>query len=259
LKRIVAILMMFLAAAPVAAAQQVRRKPPVPPQEQTASEQPAELAEAAAQSRAHLIAATRSYQTSLEKLLALFRAEEERAEALVEKRRTLFAEGVLARRELEESEQSLAATRGKIADTRKQMDEAEQLITEVIAAEQLAKLPVEPPGAYRVTLTLIRYTGPASWALNDITKLDAFFQGAFGRPLPVSAFGQTATHNQLGFDHREGLDVALHPDSVEGRALIAYLRAQGISFIAFRGAVTGSATGAHIHIGRPSPRLTGSL
>jgi len=48
--------------------------------------------------------------------------------------------------------------------------------------------------------------------------------------------------------------VALHPDSREGQSLIAYLRQSGIPFIAFRGAVPGAATGAHIHIGQPSPR-----
>jgi hypothetical protein len=51
------------------------------------------------------------------------------------------------------------------------------------------------------------------------------------------------------------MDVAVQPDSPEGEALMAYLRSQGIPFIAFRHAVPGSATGAHIHIGRPSHRI----
>jgi len=50
------------------------------------------------------------------------------------------------------------------------------------------------------------------------------------------------------------MDVALHPDSDEGRSLMAYLRRAGIPFIAFRSAMPGSATGAHIHIGLPSIR-----
>ena len=69
----------------------------------------------------------------------------------------------------------------------------------------------------------------------------------------MSAVGQTVTHNQLGFDHREAVDVALHPDSAEGQALIGYLTSQGVSFIAIQGD-SGSATGAHIHIGPPSRR-----
>lgn len=85
----------------------------------------------------------------------------------------------------------------------------------------------------------------------EIRKL---FASKFGRTLPVSAFGQTNLHSRLGFDHRNGIDVALHPDSLEGRALIAKLRSLTIPFIAFRRAIQGVATGAHIHVGNPSPR-----
>jgi hypothetical protein len=52
------------------------------------------------------------------------------------------------------------------------------------------------------------------------------------------------------------MDVALHPDSPEGKSLIAHLRKAGIPFMAFRGAIAGTSTGPHIHIGRPSGRLT---
>ncbi|MFY9608452.1 MAG: hypothetical protein WAU45_07545 [Blastocatellia bacterium] len=85
----------------------------------------------------------------------------------------------------------------------------------------------------------------------DIKRL---FASKFGRTLPVSAFGQTNLHSRLGFDHRNGIDVALHPDSLEGRAFLARLRGLRIPFIAFRRAVPGVATGAHIHVGNPSPR-----
>jgi hypothetical protein len=81
-----------------------------------------------------------------------------------------------------------------------------------------------------------------------------FFLSKFGRTLPVSAFGQTRLHSRLGFDHRNSIDVALSPDSAEGRALIGKLRGFGVPFITFRKAIPGIATGAHIHVGRPSPR-----
>jgi hypothetical protein len=61
-------------------------------------------------------------------------------------------------------------------------------------------------------------------------------------------------HQRLGFDHRNALDVAVHPDSPQGRALMEHLRSQGIPFLAFRGARPGLATGAHLHVGEPSPR-----
>jgi hypothetical protein len=87
-----------------------------------------------------------------------------------------------------------------------------------------------------------------------VGDIKPFFLSKFGRSLPVSAFGQTRLHSRLGFDHRNSIDVALSPDSAAGRALIAKLRGFGVPFITFRRAVPGVATGAHIHIGRPSPR-----
>ena len=52
------------------------------------------------------------------------------------------------------------------------------------------------------------------------------------------------------------MDVAVHPDSAEGLGLMDHLRSAGIPFIAFRRAVAGEATGAHVHIGQPSRRIT---
>lgn len=255
--------MVLLVVAPFGVAQRVRPKPVSTPQDQTAKEKQKEIEEAASQSRVKLIDATKEYQASLEKLLAMLTDEEKRAADLVGKRRTLLEEGVIAKRELEESERALAEAQSKVEGTRKSIGESEQLLTEAIAAEQLAKLPVEEPpnsfNSYPSNVVLIRYTGTNHWALTDAAKVDAFFRVTFGRPLPVSAFGQTATHNQLGFDHREAIDVALHPDSAEGRAVMDFLRAQGIPFIAFRGPLSGSATGAHIHIGQPSHRLSSSM
>jgi hypothetical protein len=37
---------------------------------------------------------------------------------------------------------------------------------------------------------------------------------------------------------------------------MGYLQGQNIPFVAVREAVPGSATGAHIHIGQPSRRIT---
>jgi hypothetical protein len=101
----------------------------------------------------------------------------------------------------------------------------------------------------------VHYRGPARWTLAEAPKVQDFFARRFGRALPVSAFGQTPVHDRLGFDHRQALDVAVTPDSLEGTTLMAFLRGAGISFMAFRGAVAGEATGAHIHIGQASRRL----
>ena len=92
------------------------------------------------------------------------------------------------------------------------------------------------------------------WSLADSKKVENFFFTKFGRPLPTSAYGQSDIHNRWGLDHRQGMDVGLHPDSVEGIALVAFLRAEKIPFLVFRHAIPGVATGPHIHIGRPSHR-----
>ncbi len=92
------------------------------------------------------------------------------------------------------------------------------------------------------------------WTLADSKKVENFFLTKFGRPLPTSAFGQSDIHDRWGLDHRQGMDVGLHPDSVEGVALVDYLRAEKIPFLVFRHAIPGVATGPHIHIGFPSHR-----
>jgi hypothetical protein len=99
----------------------------------------------------------------------------------------------------------------------------------------------------------IKYS--ADWSLDKAAKIKEFFLKKFGHDLPVSAMGQTETHDKLGFDHHEAMDVALSPDSKEGRTLIGFLRQAKIPFIAFRRRVEGSATGPHIHIGNPSQRM----
>jgi hypothetical protein len=244
---------------PHAWAQKATRKPKTKPAKaapQVSEEETKKLAEAASQSRANLLSASNAYRESLEKLLELQRQDESRASDLVGKRKELLDLGVIAKRELDESERALAEVRGRIAETTKQIADVDHLVAEVNAAEELAKMPVEKTGVYRSGGMLVRYVGASRWALSDFGKVDAFFRLKFGKPIPASAMGQTETHNRLGFDHREAIDVAVHPDSAEGQALIGYLTSQGISFIAIRGAIRGSATGAHIHIGPPSKRIS---
>jgi len=97
--------------------------------------------------------------------------------------------------------------------------------------------------------------GNGRWRLADAARVKDFFLVTFNRPLPLSAFGQSDLHDRWGWDHRNGMDVGLHPDSREGRVLIAFLREQSIPFLAFRSAIPGIATGPHIHIGNRSPRI----
>ena len=110
-------------------------------------------------------------------------------------------------------------------------------------------------GAYEERKGLIRYHGTASWSLRDISKVAKFYRARFGRELPITAMGQSSTHDRMALDHRDAVDVGVSPASVEGGSLMAYLRKARIPFLAFRGKVAGIATGPHIHIGPPSPHL----
>lgn len=94
----------------------------------------------------------------------------------------------------------------------------------------------------------------ARWQISDADRIQKFFLTTFNRPLPLSAFGQSHLHTRWGLDHRNGMDVNLHPDSSEGRALIAFLREQEVPFLVFRGPIPRVATGPHIHIGNASSR-----
>ncbi|MFN7944098.1 MAG: hypothetical protein U0Z53_01880 [Blastocatellia bacterium] len=236
LNRLAALLALALILSPVAFAQSSAKQ----------------LAEAA---QAELMAASGAYRASLARVLELQKQDETRAAELVAKRRALVALGAISRRELEETEQALAAAEARMSETRRQIEDADRLLAEVSVAVQPAPPPPAPQRSLRTSGALVRYVGVGHWALSDFDKVDAFFRLKFSRAIPVSAMGQTETHNRLGFDHRQAIDVAVHPDSAEGQALIGHLRSQGISFIAIRHAIPGSATGAHIHIGLPSKRL----
>jgi small-conductance mechanosensitive channel len=230
-----------------------KRVTTAPTQPQITEKELKELNDAASTSRANLIEASKAYRESLERLLTLQKQEEDRLVALVEKNRGLFDSGLIAKREFEKEEQSLAETQSKITETQKQLESVDHLVAEVRAAEELAKMPAA--AAYGSSKMLVRYVGSSRWAMSDLDKVDAFFRLKFGRVLPVSAIGQTETHSHLGLDHHNAIDVAVHPDSAEGQELINYLRSQQISFIAIRGAIPGSSTGAHIHIGPTSKRI----
>lgn len=160
--------------------------------------------------------------------------------------RQLYSEGLIARIELEKAETELNAAKTRLEESQK----AEELVKK---ADELAK--AQPAVKTFVKPTLMMRSTAGSWSLGNLSAVQQFFSTTFGKSLPVSTIGQSATHNRMGWDHRHAVDVGLHPDSNEGRALIAYLQNSGIPFLAFRGAVPGVSTGPHIHIGSPSHRL----
>jgi hypothetical protein len=204
--------------------------------------------------RGDLVTAAEAYRAALERLIPFRDAAVRRAASELETRRRLLASGAVARREVELADAVLAEAQARLASTERELADADRVVAEAVATESLPPAPTTaatpPPG-------LVQHLGTAAWSLARVDSIQRFFAERFGRALPISALGQTAVHDRLGFDHRNALDVAVHPDSAEGRVLIDWLRRQGVSFLAFRGPVRGTATGAHVHIGEPSPRRAG--
>ena len=209
------------------------------------------------QTAAGVVAATQNYRAALERVLAVHERELARRSELAEMRQDLYERGVLSRHEFEEGRKALADARKDVTETRQAIADTDRMLIEAQVAQALARLTPLPRGGYEEAPGLARFNGPGSWSLaRDTPVLRRFFLARFGLELPISAYGQTALHDRMGLDHRGALDVAVHPDSPEGRGLMEYLRTAGSPFIAAWGAIPGSASGAHIHVGQPSPRVT---
>ena len=173
---------------------------------------------------------------------------------IVGDRMKLVADGVLARSEVQAFEEELqmrkraldlAHSRAKLLDQLLAMAKAEEAFEQAQASELANLRPV-----------MIRYAGSAQFAVTkDLKKISDAFSIQFHEPLPVSALGQTLVHQELGFDHRGRVDVALNPDAKQGVWLRNFLEQRHVPYIAFRAAVAGSATAPHIHIGPGSTRL----
>lgn len=189
------------------------------------------------------------------KLLADYEKEQSALRTVVIAQRKLHQDGQIYQEQVLEAEKSFVAALKRVHEMRYSVTETQIAITEAVLGEKVLRMPVLPVGGFSQTAELMRFNGGFKWSLKEAPRIERFFAQTFGRSLPVTALGQSHTHNRLGFDHRDAMDVGLHPDSTEGKTLIDYLRKSGIPFLALRQAVPGAATGPHIHIGKPSNRL----
>ncbi len=229
--------------------------------EKTTKEPQSELARL----REELVRSTKEYKASLEQLLKLYEREVKRADERVSKTKELYEAGLISKRELERDEEVAAAARAKVKGVEGQLKNADVQIAETLveaeaeeaAARALAQARTAPRsrGSVISTTAYIRYGGARAWSLGEAGAVMQFFTRSFGRQLPVSSFGQSPVHDRWGYAHHNAMDVGVSPDSVEGRALMEYLRSSGIPFTAFRFAIPGTATGPHIHVGHPSHKI----
>jgi len=208
--------------------------------------------------REEYIRLTNEYKAGLGKIIPYQESEVKKAEEKLEQSKKLYAEGLIARAHVEENERALQIAKQKLADTNRQITNADEQIAAILveteADKEIAKnLRLAKQSLVR-TASFTRYTGAGAWNLGEAWKIQRFFSDTFNKQLPIAVFGQGAIHERWRLDHRNAMDIQLHPDGVEGRALLDFLQKNGIPYSAFRSAIPGTATGPHIHIGSPSHR-----
>ncbi|HYQ96871.1 MAG TPA: hypothetical protein VEO92_00775, partial [Candidatus Nitrosocosmicus sp.] len=172
--------------------------------------------------RADVLQKMRDSRAGAEKLIAL---REEQAKKLTEeygKRRQFYHEGLISKAELDQALRSLEEAIARLEDDKRWLTDQDIAITEASMRNELLDSMSPGIGVYSETGSLIRFNGDRVWSIADAVKIENFFFKTFGRGLPVSALGQTGIHDRLQFDHRNAMDVALHPDSREGRSLMSH-------------------------------------
>ncbi len=184
-------------------------------------------------------------------MVAAARRQFDRQKERLENIQKLVDQGVAARASLTPALEDLDARR-KTVDLA--LSRA-SLIGELAAMAQVEAVHADADQASADTRIAERFDGNGVFRETEYKKVVLAFEKKFSHPLPVSARGETALHRALGFDHRGRVDIALNPDQTEGVWLRKYLSRSRIPYFAFRAAVSGQATGPHIHLGPPSTKL----
>jgi hypothetical protein len=193
-------------------------------------------------------------ESQVDAMLAASGRRLQRKEDALERARKLVDAGVASQASLAGFTEALEWAQKEFTLAESRAKSVHELAEMAAAEESLHKhLEEEPSSAPQVAE---RFDGEGSFSATVLGKVERAFELRFARTLPVSAMGETAVHKALGFDHRGRVDVAVNPDQPEGKWLREYLAANKIPYFAFRQAVPGKATGAHIHIGPMSTRIS---
>lgn len=191
-------------------------------------------------------------ETQAKEVIAAAQRRVDRIAKQYESQRGLVEQGVVPKGHVEEIEKQLADRRlglqlaegrAKIFEDLLNMAKAEELFFAAPETELEPKPMVET------------FTGSGVFKEAHLKYVEAAFEKQFGKPLPVSARGQSALHTMLGFDHSGRVDVGVNPDDNEGQWLRNQLQALRVPYIVLRAMIPGKSTAPHIHIGLPSLRL----
>jgi hypothetical protein len=189
----------------------------------------------------------------------------QRAQERIDQTQNLVNQGFLAESAVAPLKQELSVRQTKLELARlqaKQLSDRASLaeLEESIARSEEASrgLAPEHPGVEdSVVGGMEHFEGSGKFQESrELKPIEAAFEKKFDRQLPISADGETDLHRSLGLDHRGRVDVAVAPNTPEGVWLRDYLKQRDIPYYAFTHAMPGKATGAHIHIGPGSTRLT---
>ena len=171
-------------------------------------------------------------------MLAAAQRRVERARGTFEERKRLLDSGAIARvdfesasRELEDRQRILGFAEDRL-----------RLVKELTAMAETESQLEKSAEAKTLKNAMIRSDGNGAFSLGDLTPIQAQFEKKFHHALPISAMGQTLTHQLLGLDHKNRVDVALSPAQPEGVWLLALLDRLHVPYLAFRSAVAGAAT-----------------
>jgi hypothetical protein len=178
----------------------------------------------------------------------------QRQQSRIEQIQKLVDAGVIARGEISGLREELSSRELTLELARARARLIDEIL-QMARREQAVEASLDEGHAGSGQPVIEHFEGDGRFTPVDLKVVSAAFEKKFNKPLPISANGETSVHRALGFDHRGRVDVAISPDQREGVWLRSYLEANSIPYYAFRSAVAGKATGAHIHIGPGSTRL----
>jgi hypothetical protein len=182
-----------------------------------------------------------------------------RRERALSRMQALVAAGVVSPTDAQTTGADLARSQQELEWAQERAKLVAQIAESVRLAKAIASMETEAESHPEwIGSVYTKYDGSGIFTPLELTTLKIDFAAKFARSLPVSADGETAVHRALGFDHRGRVDVAVNPDQPEGKWLMQYLQSKRIPYFAFRAAVPHKATGAHIHVGPQSTKLTAS-
>ena len=147
---------------------------------------------------------TQAYRDAVARSIPQHEASVREALAALEERRKLYKAGALPAAYVEQAERDLVAAEQELDDAQKALDDADRLLFQAALQQRLASLPALPRGGFEDRATLVRFNGPSPWSLKGVPALEQRFLAAFGRSLPISAFGQTKVHDRLDLDSPYG-------------------------------------------------------